>query len=191
MCKVDGRAGGAGRRNGEHGGAGRGAAGISARLRLERIRSDTHRDHAQYRQCRSELLVAFWLYMELSLDSNAFAQPLYVPNVVIPGLGTHNVLYVATMNDSIYAFDADVGGAPLWTVNLASDLSTTAVLWANFNFPPVSNSGNLGILSTPVIDPSTHIMYVVACTLENRTMAYRLHAVAITSTARSPMAPAC
>jgi hypothetical protein len=117
---------------------------------------------------------------KLSLDANAYAQPLYVPNVTIPGLGTHNVLYVATMNDSIYAFDADVGGAPLWTVNLASFLSTTAVAWANFNFPPIHNAGNLGILSTPVIDPSTNIMYVVACTLENGTMAYRLHAVDIT-----------
>jgi hypothetical protein len=123
---------------------------------------------------------SFGLLYKLPLDSNAYAQPLYVPNVVIPGLGTHNVLYVATMNDSIYAFDADVGGAPLWTVNLASFLSTTAVVWANFNFPPVSNAGNLGILSTPVIDPSTPIMYVVACTLENGTMAYRLHAVDIT-----------
>jgi hypothetical protein len=123
---------------------------------------------------------SFGLLYKLSLDSNAFAQPLYVPNVVIPGLGTHNVLYVATMNDSIYAFDADVGGAPLWSVNLASFLSTTAVAWANFNFPPVSNAGNLGILSTPVIDPLTHIMYVVACTLENGTMAYRLHGVDIT-----------
>jgi hypothetical protein len=118
---------------------------------------------------------------KLSLDANAYAQPLYVPNVTIPGLGTHNVLYVATMNDSIYAFDADVGGAPLWTVNLASFLSTTAVVWANFNFPPISTAGNLGILSTPVIDPSTNIMYVVACTLENGTMAYRLHAVDITN----------
>ena len=123
---------------------------------------------------------SFGHLFKLSLDANAYAQPLYVPNVAIPGLGTHNVLYVATMNDSIYAFDADAGGAPLWTVNLASFLSTVPVVWANFNFPPVSNAGNLGILSTPVIDPSTHIMYVVACTLENGTMAYRLHAIDIT-----------
>ena len=123
---------------------------------------------------------SFGHLFKLSLDANAYAQPLYVPNVAIPGLGTHNVLYVATMNDSIYAFDADAGGGPLWTVNLASFLSTVPVVWANFNFPPVSNAGNLGILSTPVIDPSTHIMYVVACTLENGTMAYRLHAIDIT-----------
>ena len=123
---------------------------------------------------------SFGLLYKLSLDSNSYAQPLYVPNVTLPGLGKHNVLYVATINDSLYAFDADVGGAPLWSVNLASELSTTPVVWANYNFPPVSNAGNLGILSTPVIDPSTNVMYVVACTLENGTMAYRLHAVSIT-----------
>src|SRR5262249_52909478 len=111
----------------------------------------------------------FGLLYQLPLDSNSYAQPLYVPNVVIPGQGTHNVLYVATMNDSIYAFDADVGGAPLWNINLASELSLTVPAWATFNFPPVSNAGNLGILSTPVIDASTNIMYVVACTLENET----------------------
>jgi len=122
----------------------------------------------------------FGLLYKLPVDANVYAQPLYVPNVSIAGLGTHNVLYVATMNDSIYAFDADVGGAPLWSVNLASFLSTVPVVWSNFNFPPISTAGNLGILSTPVIDPSTHIMYVVACTLENGTMAYRLHGIDIT-----------
>jgi hypothetical protein len=123
----------------------------------------------------------FGLLFKLPVDANVYAQPLYAPNVVIPGLGAHNVLYVATMNDSIYAFDADVGGAPLWSVNLASFLSTSPVLWANYNFAPISTPGNLGILSTPVIDPAANVMYVVACTLENSTMAYRLHAIDITN----------
>ena len=55
----------------------------------------------------------FGLLFKLPVDERVFAQPLYVPNVAIPNSGTHNVLYVATMNDSVYAFDADVGGAPL------------------------------------------------------------------------------
>jgi hypothetical protein len=118
----------------------------------------------------------------LALDAQPYAQPLYVPNVTIPGLGTHNVLYVATMNDTVYAFDADSSGPALWSVNLASLFSTTALPWGEFNLPPnAPPMTNLGILSTPVIDPSTNVMYVVACTLENGTVAYRLHALDITT----------
>src|ERR1700685_4686253 len=43
----------------------------------------------------------------LTVDGNVDAQPLYVPSLAIPSQGTHNVLYVATENDSVYAFDAD------------------------------------------------------------------------------------
>ncbi|MGC1388723.1 MAG: hypothetical protein WA807_11995 [Steroidobacteraceae bacterium] len=86
------------------------------------------------------------------------------------------------MSDTLYAFDADTGGTPLWTINVASLVIATPVPIANFVFSGNRNIvGNLGILSTPVIDPSTHIMYVVACTLENNTMTYRLHAIDITS----------
>ena len=130
----------------------------------------------------------FGLLFDLPVDERIYAQPLYVPNVAIPNLGSHNVLYVATMNDTLYAFDADAGGAPLWSVNLASLFDTTAPIWANFAIPPNNPPGQLGILSTPVIDLTTNIMYVVACTLENSTMAYRLHAIDIT-TGSEPYGP--
>jgi hypothetical protein len=123
----------------------------------------------------------FGLRFMLPLDDYVMAQPLYVPDVAIPNQGTHNVLYVATMSDSLYAFDADVGGAPLWHINVASLVNATPVPIAKFVFSSNRNIiGNLGILSTPVIDPSTNILYLVACTLENGTMAYRLHAINIT-----------
>ena len=130
----------------------------------------------------------FGLLFTLLVDDRIFAQPLYVPNVAIPNLGSHNVVYVATMSDSVYAFDADAGGAPLWSVNLAALFNTTAPVWQNFAVPPAIASGNLGILSTPVIDPTTNVMYVVACTSENSTMAYRLHAIDIT-TGSEPYGP--
>jgi Chitobiase/beta-hexosaminidase C-terminal domain len=123
----------------------------------------------------------FGLVFNLPVDDRIYAQPLYVPNVVMMQ-GTHNVVYVATMSDTLYAFDADVGGSPLWSVNFASSVGAVPVAFANFTFAGNTNIvGNLGILSTPVIDPSTHIMYLVACTLEGGTMVYRLHAVDITN----------
>src|SRR5689334_11317032 len=57
---------------------------------------------------------SFGLVFKLPVDDNIMAQPLFVPSVVINGT-SHNVVYVATMTDTLYAFDADVGGTPLWT----------------------------------------------------------------------------
>ncbi len=123
----------------------------------------------------------FGLVFKLPVDDNIYAQPLYVPNVAISGQGTHNVVYVATMSDALYAFDADTG-AKLWSDNFASSVGATPVPYAKFAFAGNRNVvGNLGILSTPVIDPSTNILYLVACTLESGTMVYRLHAVDIAS----------
>jgi IPT/TIG domain len=124
---------------------------------------------------------SFGMVFKLPVDDNIMAQPLYVPNVTING-ASHNVLYVATMNDTLYAFDADVGGAALWTRNLAAAVGAVPVPIAQFAYSANKNIiGNLGILSTPVIDPSGKTLYAVACTLENNTLVYRLHAVDITS----------
>src|SRR5262249_2599522 len=124
---------------------------------------------------------SFGLAFTLPVDDNIMAQPLYVPNVTING-SSHNVLYVATMSDTLYAFDADVGGAPLWTRNLATFVGGTPVPLTQFAYGGNQNLiNNLGILSTPVIDPSTNTLYAVACTLETNTMVYRLHAVDITT----------
>jgi hypothetical protein len=124
---------------------------------------------------------SFGLVFKLPVDDNIMAQPLYVPNVVI-NQAAHNVLYVATMSDTLYAFDADVGGAPLWTRNLATFVGAKPVPIAQFAYYGNNNIiGNLGILSTPVIDLSTNTLYAVASTLENNTLVYRLHAVDITT----------
>jgi hypothetical protein len=122
----------------------------------------------------------FGLVATLPVDADVYAQPLYVPNVAVAGQGTHNVVYIASMNDTLYAFDADTGN-PLWSVNFATSVGATPVPIANFTFSGNTNIvGNVGILGTPVIDGSTNLMYLVACTLENGTLVYRLHVVDIT-----------
>ena len=115
----------------------------------------------------------------LGVDGYVYAQPLYVPGVVIPGQGTHNVLYIATEHDSVYAFDADTGGAPLWwvtfLVNGATTLSTADVGNTQDIHPEI------GITGTPAIDSSTNTLYVVANTKESGAFVYRLHALDITT----------
>src|SRR5450631_842404 len=75
----------------------------------------------------------FGLVFKLPVDDNVYAQPLYVPNVAIPSQGTHNVVYVATMSDTLYAFDADTG-AQLWSVNFASSVGATPGTYASIAF---------------------------------------------------------
>ena len=115
-------------------------------------------------------------------DGVIFAQPLYVPGVTIPGQGVHNVLYVVTEQDGVYAFDADgLSSTPLWYVSLINPaLGITAVPCAQMaqscNVYPVD-----GISGTPVIDPASQTMYFVAQTVENGVYYQRLHALDITS----------
>jgi len=124
---------------------------------------------------------SFGLVFKLPVNDVIFAQPLYVPNVLIKGT-SHNVVYVATMSDTLYAFDADIGGAALWVTNLATFENALPVPMAQFAYSGNrSVGGNLGILSTPVIDLSTNTLYAVAATLESNSIVYRLHAIDITT----------
>lgn len=94
----------------------------------------------------------------LNVDGPVFAQPLYMQGVVINGV-SHNVVFIATMNDSVYAFDADTF-TQLWHVT--SGLGT-GPMPAQATCPGSFYTGpTLGILSTPVIDPTTNTLYVVS-----------------------------
>src|SRR3984893_8314215 len=107
------------------------------------------------------------------------AQPLYMPTVNIPGQGTHNVIYVVTEMDSVYAIDADTG-AQLWYASMLNVGGTTA---SGKYLPCGHGPGFLqeGITSTPVIDPASNTMYLVAKTLLNTTVRHHLHALDITT----------
>lgn len=120
-----------------------------------------------------------------TIDDYAYAQPLYVANVAILNQGTHNVVYVATMNDSVYAFDADGNSGenaePLWKVNFTNpSQGITTVPAANLNCADLLTS-QVGILSTPVIDTTSNTIYVLARTLESGSYFQRLHALDITT----------
>ncbi len=122
-----------------------------------------------------------------TVDDRVFAQPLYVGNLTLPGQGTHNVFFVVTENDSVYAFDADSNGGadsgPLWQ---ASMLSTTHGAAPGATSVPTSDvqSGvttvyQVGITSTPVIDLATNTIFLLAKSKENGNYVQRLHALSI------------
>lgn len=91
------------------------------------------------------------------LDGYVYAQPLYVPNLPIPGNGTHNVVFVATEKDSVYAFDADADPCQqIWKSSLIP-AGSQAVSNGNTEIEPF-----VGITGTPVIDRSASVLYVVA-----------------------------
>lgn len=100
------------------------------------------------------------------VDGDVYAQPLYVPRLDIPGKGTHDVVFIATEGDSVYAFDAtDDSAAPFWHAaftNAQTGVTTVpaASVECGFIVPQV------GITSTPVIDPVTQTLFVLARTRE-------------------------
>jgi hypothetical protein len=126
-------------------------------------------------------------------DGYVYAQPLYLPGVTM-GSGTlqagtvHNVIFIATEHDSVYAFDADNNGGananPLWHVSLLDTLHGAAAGASTVPSGDVSSSDispEIGITSTPVIDATTNTIYVVSKSLENGGYVQRLHALDVTT----------
>src|SRR5271166_1127075 len=118
-----------------------------------------------------------------TLDGMEAAQPLYVPRVFIPALNaTHNVVYVATQHDSVYAFDADdnqgSNASPLWQVNFLDPANgVTTVPVAGYACEGTTGYTEFGIQGTPVIDTTRNAIYVLAMTLENGAYVHKLHAL--------------
>ena len=110
------------------------------------------------------------------VDGQVYTQPLYVSGVSIGG-SSYNVLYATTMNNSVYAFNADApqSATPLWQVNLGATVPSGL-----FNFTDLLPQ--IGILGTPAIDPEKQVLYVVADTLPPGAFSnpvFQLHALSL------------
>jgi hypothetical protein len=103
-----------------------------------------------------------------AVDGEVYAQPLYVQNLSISG-GTHNVVFVCTEGNSIYAFDADTAGITYWHTNLGKPFKPSCT-----DLTPV-----VGITGTPVIDLRSDTLYVDTKLAAGP--AHKLHALNITT----------
>ena len=118
-----------------------------------------------------------------------------MPSVSIPGLGVRNVLYVATVNNTVYAFDADDPNAsePLWRVNLTDRVPGARPVKAGDVGQRCGGlrdfTENIGIVSTPVIHAGRQTIYLVARTKEGNEFVQRLHALDIVTGAPRPESP--
>ena len=117
------------------------------------------------------------------IDGADYTEPLWIPGLTING-STHNVVFVATQHDSLYAFDGD--GSPcqqLWHVNLLDSAhggtgGETPVNWSDVGSGYKDIYPEIGVVGTPVIDPITSTLYVVTKSETSSPVFYqRLHAI--------------
>jgi hypothetical protein len=131
-----------------------------------------------------------------TVDDQIYSQPLVKLGLTLPTVGKKNVVFITTVNNSVYAFDADSANVATsyWTINVTPSGSR-----------PVKNtdmtgacgggyrdfSGNIGIVSTPVIDSTTNTMYILARSINTTTNVYEqyIHALDITTGAERPNSP--
>jgi len=130
------------------------------------------------------------------VDGYVYGQPLYASGLTMPDGLVHNVMFIATEHDSVYAFDADSNGGanaqPLWTASMLDPSHGAA---AGATTVPSSDLGThdiipeIGITSTPVYDLTTQTIYVVAKTKENGNYIQRIHALNMLTGAEQANSP--
>ena len=171
-----------------------------------------HNDNARDGQNLNETLLTpanvntntFGKLFSNPVDGYVYAQPLYVSHLSIPGQGVHNVVFIATEHNSVYAFDADANSGPtnglLWQINLGPAAVTTTATFTNKNFGTRYNGNaytdivpEVGITGTPVIDLASGTLYVDSFTGEISggvtNYFHRLHALNITNGTEQPYSP--
>ena len=159
-----------------------------------------HNDAAQTGLNAAETLLTptnvkqnFGKLFSYTVDGQVYAQPLYVSGLQIDG-AIHNVVFVATEHNSLYAFDANSnagpGGGLLWHVNLGPSAATPNSYFGNRYGPYHDVNPEVGITSTPVINLATGTMYVDAFTNDSvGVYSHHIHAINI-ATGADEMTPA-
>src|SRR5215471_4202586 len=152
-----------------------------------------HNDFARTGQNTNETVLApsnvgtntFGKLFAYPVDGQLYAQPLYVSGLNIPGLGTRNVVFVPTMHDSVYAFDADsnmgVNGGLIWQVSLGISAVTPNTDFGNRYGSYHDIRPEVGIIGTPVIDLTAGLIYLDAFTHEGGSYVHRVHALNLTN----------
>jgi hypothetical protein len=120
----------------------------------------------------------FGKLFSFAVDDEVFAQPLFVSALNIAG-GTHDTVFIATAGNSVFAFDAEnpsTANSPLWSINLGPPVPAAKYIY-------LGDVSHFGIVGTPVIDPTTNTLYVVAQVWDTstQTATHQLHALDITS----------
>jgi hypothetical protein len=127
----------------------------------------------------------FGMLFKRLVDDQLYTQPLLLTNVEVGG-GTRDLVFVTTVNNSVYAFDANdaEAKAPIWHVNFGTPANLHSA-----SFGCLDMNGQMGIVGTPVIDAVRRVLYVVALTKAGRGFTQRLHALDVSTGADMPESP--